>query len=128
MGGDYRKEEGEMQRKRVDAAMLRDFIEEHFASYLDFSKRLGISYSHLYYILERRTEITEKTARKFESVFREYGVEFEAYLMPLPLELAGAKYAQIDVLDAEENLLCSISSQDIVHADGVRVVCRPYDS
>ena len=117
-----------MQRKRVDAAMLRDFIEEHFASYLDFSKRLGISYSHLYYILERRTEITEKTARKFESVFREYGVEFEAYLMPLPLELAGAKYAQIDVLDAEENLLCSISSQDIVHADGVRVVCRPYDS
>lgn len=117
-----------MQKRKVDAAMLCDFIEEHFASYLDFSKRLGISYSHLYYILNRQVEITEKTVRKFESVFREYGVEFEEYLMPLPLELAGAKYAQIDVLDADNNLLCSISSQYVIRADGVRVVCRPYDS
>lgn len=117
-----------MQRRRVDAAMIEDFIEEHFASYLDFSKKVGISYSHLYYILERGAEITEKTVRKFESVFREYGVEFEEYLMPLPLELAGAKYALIDVLNEKGNLLCSISSQYIVHADGVRIECIPYDS
>lgn len=60
--------------------------------------------------------------------FENTGVDFEKYLMPLPLELAGAKYAQIDVLDEEKNLLCSISSQDIVHANGFHVVCRPYDS
>lgn len=116
-----------MQKRRVDAAMLRDFIEAHFASYLDFSKRVGIWVPHLYYILHGLDEIDDDVVQKFASVFREYGVDFEEYLMPLPLELAGAKYAQIDVLDAEENLLCSISSQYIIHADGVRVVCRPYD-
>lgn len=117
-----------MQRRRVDAAMLEDFIEEHFASYLDFSKRVGICVPHLYYIFNGLDEIDEDVVKKFASVFREYGVDFEEYLMPLPLELAGVKYAQIDVLDADKNLLCSISSQNIVHADGVRVVCRLYDS
>ena len=91
MGGDYRREEGEMQRRRVDAAMLKDFIEEHFASYLDFSKRLGISYSHLYYILNRRTEITEKTARKFESVFREYGGGFREVFDAASVGTRGSK-------------------------------------
>ena len=78
--------DGEDAKRRVNAAMLRDFIDEHFASYSDFSERVGIWFPHLYYILDGLDEINEDVVKKFASVFREYGVDFEEYLMPLPLE------------------------------------------
>ena len=78
--------DGEDTKRRVNAAMLRDFIDEHFASYSDFSERAGIWFPHLYYILDGLDEINEDVVKKFASVFREYGVDFEEYLMPLPLE------------------------------------------
>ncbi len=90
-------EEVEPKRRMVNADKLRGFIEKHFSSYsyLDFAKKLGITYPHLYYILKEWVTIDKKTEQKLTSLLSEYGEDFEDYAFLVSEEMdrmeAGAR-------------------------------------
>ncbi|MBL7575551.1 hypothetical protein I6I92_06820 [Peptoniphilus asaccharolyticus] len=115
----------DVKGRKIDGEMLQEFINKHFKSNLDFSKSVGISYSHLYYILKEWVEISCKTMEKFEKVFSECGENINSFMYPEPLVMNGLKIKQIDVFK-EDELVCSITSKDIIYRDDIKVECRPY--
>lgn len=111
--------------KKIDGIMLRHFIDENFNSYREFSNEVGISYSHLYYIFNEKITVGEKTLSKINAVLNDFGDSIDKYIYPDPIVIKGMNVSQIDVFDGEE-LICSISSKDVICKDNIMVKCRPY--
>ncbi len=111
--------------EKIDGIMLNCFIKENFKSHLEFSRQVGLSYSHLYYILKEHILVREGTLEKLDVVLKKYGVSINDFVYPKPLIMNGKKIGQIDIYDNGE-LICSISTKDIIHKDKIKVKCRPY--
>lgn len=111
--------------KKIDGTMLKNFIDENFNSYMEFSNEVGISYSHLYYIFNEKITVGEKTLSKINAVLNDFGDSIDKYIYSDPIVIKGMNVSQIDVFDGEE-LICSISSKDVICKDNIMVKCRPY--
>lgn len=111
--------------KKIDGVMLSDFINRNFESNLQFSKMVGISYSHLYYIITEEILLRDTTIEKLDKILKKYGENISDYVYPEPLIMNNKKISQIDIYSDDE-LLCSITSKDIIYKDNIVVKCRPY--
>lgn len=110
---------------KIDGVMLSDFINKNFKSYLEFSREVGISYSHLYYIVKELVLIRDETLTKLGEVLNKYNENIFDYVYPEPLIMNNEKISQIDIF-MDDELICSITSRNIIYKDDIKVKCRPY--
>ncbi len=111
--------------EKINGAMLDCFIRKHYKNRLDFSRQAEISYSHLYYILKGSILVREETLKKLDRALKGCNGSIHDFICPRPLIMNGKKISQIDIYDNGE-LICSISTEDIIYKDKIKVVCRPY--
>ena len=107
-------------QNEVDIDILQKFIIENYKSKLQFSKDLGISYSHLNGILNKKIKLGNKTKIKLTKLLLEKNQDIEDFLIPLDMVIGNQKVKLITV-SLNDELLCSISSRDIIEKENIKV-------
>ena len=107
-------------KNEVDIDILQKFIIENYKSKLQFSKDLGISYSHLNGILNKKIKLGNKTKIKLTKLLLEKNQDIEDFLIPLDILISDKKVKMINVFLNNE-LLCSITSKDIIEKENIKV-------
>ena len=93
--------------RKVSTDDFRDFIKEHYKSKADFRKKLEISQSHLYSLLNGEVMMGIVTLR------------------PVPVKINGDMVEQINITKNGE-AIASITSRNIIIKDGYFVDFVPY--
>ena len=91
----------------------------------DFRKKLEISQSHLYSLLNGEVMMGIVTLRKLEKECLKFGVDVESLLRPVPVKINGDMVEQINITKNGE-AIASITSRNIIIKDGYSVDFVPY--
>lgn len=109
-----------MASEEIDINMLEDFIKVNYKSKLQFSKELDISYSHLSGILKGEILIGNKTKKKLNNLLSLKNLDVEDFIIPTDIILGNIHVKMINITSNGE-ILCSISSRDIIEKDNIKV-------
>jgi len=111
--------------RKVSTDDFKDFIKEHYKSKADFRKKLEISQSHLYSLLNGEVMMGIVTLRKLEKECLKFGVDVESLFRPVPVKVNGDMVEQINITKNGE-AIASITSRNIIIKDGYSVDFVPY--
>ena len=89
------------------------------------ARKIGISRSHLQEVLNGNG-VGEKVLSGLERESKRLGFNLSRCFMPDPIVIGEQKFEQINVVGEDNELLVSITSNDIIEKKGTTVVLVPY--
>lgn len=120
-------------KRSINPEELQSFINEHYKSKVEFSKSIGISYSHLDKLLKGKTKLGAIVFSRLEEEGNSQGVDIESLLDPTPIAINGQAIREILVTKDGEILvtkdggcIVSITSTSAITKEGYKVKCVPY--
>lgn len=108
-------------KRNISPEDFNNFIKNNYNSKLEFAKKLKISYSHLDRLLKQEVKLGNKVFKRLEIIM---GDEIESILEAVPMTINGEEILEILVIK-EGELICSITSKNIVEKEGYKVACVP---
>lgn len=118
-----------MKKKKrfLDEEIMEDFITSNFESISDFCRKLGVSRSHFHGMMDKKIACGVKTQNKLIKFLKEYGMNLEDVLEPLPIIIGEKSFKEIQVSDKESNLIASINSKDEISDKNFKVEYIPFN-
>lgn len=107
-------------RETLDIENLKEFIEQNYETKAQFSRELGISYSHLDSLLKGKVTLGKKTKEKLIKLLNSTDFNIEDFIVPKDMVIGNQKVKLINV-SLDDELLCSISSRDIIEKGNIKV-------
>lgn len=114
-------------KRFLDEEVMNDFIDCNFNSASEFCRKLGISRSHFHGMMDRKIACGIKTQNKLIKFLKEYGMNLEDVLEPLPIIMGGKSFKEIQVSDKDGNLIASINSSNEISDKNFKVEYIPFD-
>ena len=111
--------------RKVSTTDFKYFIKENYKSKADFRKKIEISQSHLYSLLNGDVDLGIITLRKLEKECLKFGVNVESLLRPVPIRVNGDAVEQINITKDGE-VVASITFRDVIVKKGYSVDFVPY--
>lgn len=112
-------------KRKVSTEDLKQFIKTNYKSKADFRKKIDISQSHLYSLLNGDVDLGVITLRKLDKECLKFGVNVENLLRPTPISVGDMEAEQINITKDGE-LIASITSRDVIAMKGYSVEFVPY--
>ncbi len=101
---------------------IKEIIEQRGLGLLDLEERTGISQYYIEKLLAGRKVITVEMLPLFASAL-EMSID-KLYAAAAPSMVIGdRKYSEIAVVDRDNNLIASITADNIIEAEGYKVAC-----
>lgn len=109
------------QAVKLDLVELNKLCKENYKNKTVMAKEMNISRSHLDKIF-RNEGVGAKVIEALRIECAKYNFDFDALWEKPPILLASRKASSIDIVDQEDNLLASISSDDVITREDIDVV------
>lgn len=110
-----------MSKTRIDVAVLNEILQRYYPNKATMAKALGISRSHLQTLFQGKGAgelVINGLMREGERL----GFNAEHCFIPEPIMIGNLKVSEINICDANGELLASISSRDIIEKKGTTVI------
>lgn len=112
-----------MVKEKVDISMIETFLEEHYESKAQMARSLGITPQHLQAIFEGRG-VGKKFIYGLKNECERLKVNHKYFFIPDPFILGEEFIQSIEVFDENDELIASITSENIISHNRYKVIVQ----